>query len=136
MIFVGISVQIQKPNINDEELANTIVREVLCSSRDNINFVHEMYRQAFLLNFTHSSAVHRVIALYKDLIQMNIPELPSYLLEPPDGSVNLQEEFAEGVRPGRLRNDSYIGAVHKENVLVRAGLQVFNKLQRFFARVI
>lgn len=96
---------------------------MLCSTRENINFVHEIYRQAFLLNFTHSHAVHRVIALYKDLIQMNIPELPTYLLEPLEGCA-LQEELAEGVRPGRLRNDSYIGAVHKENVLVRAGFQV------------
>lgn len=122
-----MSVQVQKPSVNDEELANTIVREVLCSSRENVNFVHEMYRQAFLLNFTHSSAVHRVIALYKDLIQINIPEIPTYLLEPPDGSIP-QEEFADGVR-GRLRNDSYIGAIHKENIMVRAGMQ--NMLQLF-----
>lgn len=66
-------------------MANRIVREVLCSSRDNVNFVHEVYRQAFLLNFTHSGAIHRVIALYKDLIQMT--EFPQYLLEPPEGDV-------------------------------------------------
>lgn len=30
----------------------------------------------------------------------------------------------ESSRQIRLRNDSYIGAVHKENLLVRAGLQV------------
>lgn len=100
------------------------MREVLCSTRENVNFVHEIYRQAFLLNFTHSHAVHRVIALYKELIQMNIPELPVYLLEPPEG-MPTQEELAEGARPPyRFRNDSYIGAVTKENILVRAGLQV------------
>jgi len=49
-----------------------LVREVLYSSRDNVNFVHEVYRQAFLLNFTHSPAIRKAIAVYKDWIQMNV----------------------------------------------------------------
>ncbi|CAG2062664.1 unnamed protein product [Timema podura] len=59
-----------------------LVREVLYSSRDNVNFVHEIYRQAFLLNFTHSPAIRKAITVYKDWIQMNIPELPPFMLEP------------------------------------------------------
>lgn len=109
----------------DEELASQIVRDVLCSSRDNVNFVHEMYRQAFLLNFNHAMAIRKTIAVYKDLIQMNLPEMPIYMLEPLDDTPRGTEEvLAEGYRPGRLRNDSYLGAIHKENLLVRAGSQV------------
>lgn len=49
-----------------------LVCEVLYSSRENVNFVHEVYRQAFLLNFTHSPAIRKAIAVYKDWIQMNV----------------------------------------------------------------
>ena len=101
-----------------------IVRDVFYSSRDNVNFIHEIYRQAFLLNFGHAMAIRKVIVVYKDMIQMNLLELPPYMLEPPEDAPRLQEEVAEGFRPGRLRNDSYLGAIHKENLLIRAGLQV------------
>jgi hypothetical protein len=33
-------------------------------------------------------------------------------------------EASESCRGTRLRNDSYLGAIHRENLLVRAGLQV------------
>ncbi|KAJ9597262.1 hypothetical protein L9F63_011866, partial [Diploptera punctata] len=87
-----------------------LVREVLYGSRDNVNFVHEVYRQAFLLNFTHSPAIRKAITVYKDWIQMNVPELPPFMLEP-----------LESHRDEQYRR--------KENLLVRAGLQ--NVLQVF-----
>lgn len=49
-----------------------LVREVLYGSRDNVNFVHELYRQAFLLDFNHAGAIRKAIAVYKDWIQMNV----------------------------------------------------------------
>lgn len=52
--------------------AVVLVREVLYGSRDNVNFVHEIYRQAFLLDFTHAGAIRKAIAVYKDWIQMNV----------------------------------------------------------------
>ncbi|XP_066154941.1 probable Rho GTPase-activating protein CG5521 isoform X2 [Euwallacea fornicatus] len=115
-----LSVQTNK-TATDEELAQQIVRDVLCSTRDNVNFVHEIFRQAFLLNFSHVVAIRKIILVYKDLIQGNV-ELPPYALDPPDEiSKNLHPD-PDGVR-GRLRNDSYLGAIHKENLLVRAGIQ-------------
>ncbi|KAJ8941931.1 hypothetical protein NQ318_013264 [Aromia moschata] len=108
---------------DDEELATQIVRDVLCGTRDNVDFVHELYRQAFLLNFTHVVAIRKIIAVYKDLIQSNANELPPYALEPPEDVSRGGEELAPESRPGRLRNDSYLGAIHKENLLVRAGMQ-------------
>lgn len=64
--------------------------------------------------------------MYKDLIQGNIPEPPPYMLEPPDDVPRSGDEsIPEGYfRSGRLRTDSYLGAIHKENLLVRAGTQV------------
>lgn len=84
-----------------------------------------MYRQAFLLNFSHAVAIRKTIAVYKDLIQMNLPEIPPYMLEPSDDAPRKEDDLSDGFRPGRLRNDSYLGAIHKENLLVRAGSQVW-----------
>lgn len=113
---------------SDEELAAQIVRDVLCSTRDNVNFIHEIYRQAFLLNFSHSLAIRKAITVYKDLIQFSMPELPTYILEPPEEALRSDESHLESNKPNRLRNDSYIGAIHKENLIVRAGLQVLINL--------
>lgn len=57
-----------------EELnSEQVVRDVLCcSSREHVDFTIEVLRQAFLLPFSHAAAVRRVIALYKDWIQMNV----------------------------------------------------------------
>lgn len=45
--------------------------------------------------------------------------MPQFLLEPTDGyDLNDPETRI------RLRNDSYIGAVQRDNIMVRAGLQV------------
>ncbi|XP_018324376.1 probable Rho GTPase-activating protein CG5521 isoform X2 [Agrilus planipennis] len=115
---------------NDEELASQIVRDILYSSRENVNFIHEIYRQAFLLNFNHAVAIRRTIAVYKDIIQLNLSELPPYALELPDEIPRVLEDSpCENSRPIRLRNDSYLGAIHKENLIIRAGLQ--NVLQVF-----
>ncbi|XP_050506318.1 ral GTPase-activating protein subunit alpha-1 isoform X2 [Diabrotica virgifera virgifera] len=118
-----ISIQTNRTT-SDEELGPQIVREVLYSTRDNINFLHELYRQAFLLNFTQVVAIRKIIGLYKDLIQGNVIEIPPYALEmPEDVPRNGNEDISVLERPTRLRNDSYLGAIHKENLLVRAGTQ-------------
>ncbi|KAI5706364.1 hypothetical protein M8J75_007340 [Diaphorina citri] len=112
--------------------AFNIVRQVLYGSRDNINFIHEIFRQAFLFPFTCSPAIRRVIAVYKDWIQCsaNVPTLPVFMLEPLESveSPSSPDEHLLTAR-SRLRNHSYIGAIQSENVLVRAGLQ--NVLQVF-----
>lgn len=115
------SIQTNKTT-TDEELASQIVREVLCGTRDNVNFIHEVYRQGFLLNFNYAIAVRKIIAVYKDLMQANVLEIPPYALEVPD-DIPRGDEPSEN-KPLRLRNDSYLGAIHKENLLVRAGMQV------------
>lgn len=114
-----------------EELSSElVVRDVLCcSSREHVDFTIEVLRQAFLLPFSHAAAVRRVITLYKDWIQMNVAEIPPFLVE------NTFEQQAAGepaVPPRRLRNDSYLGAVGRDSVMVRAGLQ--NVLQVFMTQ--
>ncbi|KAJ2944768.1 hypothetical protein O0L34_g1657 [Tuta absoluta] len=109
-----------------EELsAELVARDVLCCwSREHVDFSVEVLRQAFLLPFVHAPAQRRVIALYKDWIQLNVAEIPPFLVEN-----TYEQQLAGGggseppVPPRRLRNDSYIGAVNRDNVMVRAGLQ-------------
>ncbi|XP_019882116.2 probable Rho GTPase-activating protein CG5521 isoform X6 [Camponotus floridanus] len=120
-----------------------LVREVLYGNRDNVNFVHELYRQAFLLDFNHAVAIRKAIAVYKDWIQMN--EIPPFMLEPLDTHKDRDSEESqrkdanetekspsESYRQTRLRNDSYLGAIHRENLFIRAGLQ--NVLQIFITQ--
>ncbi|GBP16670.1 Ral GTPase-activating protein subunit alpha-2 [Eumeta japonica] len=66
-----------------EELnSEQVVRDVLCcSSREHVDFTIEVLRQAFLLPFSHAAAMRRVITLYKDWIQMNMTDVPPFLLE-------------------------------------------------------
>lgn len=46
--------------------------------------------------------------------------MPPFILEPIEVNDSENSEYRL-----RLRNDSYLGAVHKDHILVRAGLQVF-----------
>ncbi|XP_075982938.1 putative Rho GTPase-activating protein CG5521 isoform X2 [Anticarsia gemmatalis] len=114
-----------------EELSSEqVVRDVLCcSSREHVDFTIEVLRQAFLLPFSHAAAVRRVIALYKDWIQMNVAEIPPFLVE---NTFEQQGGGEPAAPPRRLRNDSYLGALGRDNVMVRAGLQ--NVLQVFMTQ--
>ena len=124
-----------------------LVREILYANRTNVNFVHEVYRQAFLLSFNHSPAIKKVITVYKDWIQMNVPELPAFLLEPlqPErdeycSSINSNGQMIDDAtdtgaymlrQKQAVSNDgdaAYLGIL-KEQIGVRAGLQ--NVLQIF-----
>ncbi|CAD7084282.1 unnamed protein product [Hermetia illucens] len=99
-----------------------IVRDVLYSTRDNINFVHEVYRQAFLLGFTSKSqieAMRTAIVVYRDWMAGDPP--PPFLLEPEENP----SENGTPPRGQRLRTDSYVGAITRENLIIRAGLQNF-----------
>ena len=107
-----------------------LVRDILYGSRENVNFVHEVYRQAFLLSFSHSPAIKKVISVYKDWIQMNVSELPPFLLEPPPSSIEREREELRQVMAGKYP-DSFdaTSILYKDQLSVRAGLQ--NVLQIF-----
>ncbi|XP_068249956.1 ral GTPase-activating protein subunit alpha-2 isoform X1 [Palaemon carinicauda] len=120
--------------VNDESGSGedgTMVRDILFSSRDNINFIHELFRQALCLSFRYASVMKTVIFCYKDWIQMNAPEMPPFMLEPLEGGGSPREDASaplENNVPRRMRNESYLGAVNKD-IHIRAGLQ--NVLQVF-----
>lgn len=107
------------------------MRDVLYSSRENINFVHEVYRQAFLLNY---STIHQVeamrtaICIYNEWLTTNSRK-PPFLNEP-------EEELEIGSNSKqRLRADSYSGAMlATTGGNLAAGLQ--NILQIFMTNTV
>lgn len=116
-----------------------IVRDVFYVSRDNINFVHEVYRQAFLLNFTSKAqidAIRTAIAVYRDWMTGTTP--PPFLLDPNDDQNTVPPPSTHSNAGGtprsqRLRTPSYVGAIQggskEKQQVVRAGMQ--NVLQVF-----
>lgn len=104
-----------------------LIKDVFYSTRDNVDFVHEVYRQSFLLNYNTKSqigAIRTAIATYKEWMSGTSPP---FLLEPDDNCNSGGHDTVP--RNQRLRTDSYLGAITKENLLIRAGSQ--NVLQVF-----
>jgi len=55
-----------------EDMAAATVREVLYSCRENVCFLLEIYRQAFLLPFTHAPTIRKTANVYRDWITMSV----------------------------------------------------------------
>ncbi|XP_068608440.1 ral GTPase-activating protein subunit alpha-2 [Brachionichthys hirsutus] len=56
-----------------------MVQGILLSTRDNVNFVNEVFHQAFLLPSCEASAARKVIKVYRKWI---LQEKPSFMTEP------------------------------------------------------
>ncbi|CAH1791020.1 unnamed protein product [Owenia fusiformis] len=61
-----------------------IVKRCLYSTRENVNLIHEIFRQAFLFPFQHTGAMKRVIGVYKEWLQTDTK--PLFLHEAPEAS--------------------------------------------------
>ncbi|XP_060735762.1 ral GTPase-activating protein subunit alpha-2 isoform X2 [Tachysurus vachellii] len=69
-----------------------MVQCILLSTRDNVNFVNEVFHQAFLLPSCEASATRKVIKVYKKWI---LQERPSFMTEPDKA----HDEETEEVQP-------------------------------------
>ncbi|GFS68356.1 hypothetical protein NPIL_633392 [Nephila pilipes] len=118
----------------------TIVRDTLYCSRENINIINEIFRQAFHMHFRYASTMRKVVAVYREWIHKNSTEKPLFLEEPIQPVSDPKEDKVDGIisskvsdsssvgqdqeLPGtRLRKDSYLKAIHSDNNHLRAGLQ-------------
>lgn len=110
----GVSEQ-ELAAIRDQQLEQYIVTGTLYSCRENINLIHEIFRQAFLLSFTQSGAMRRVITVYKDWIYQSSPDKPIFLEEPMEG-----DRVSEG-KDSLLTPEEHMERSTKPDV--RAGLQ-------------
>lgn len=75
MVSSNFEVPIPYPptaDAGEETGVGAVIREVFYSSRGNVCFILEIYRQAFLLPFSHAHAIRKAISVYKDWIQVNV----------------------------------------------------------------
>ncbi|XP_069714554.1 ral GTPase-activating protein subunit alpha-1 isoform X2 [Phaenicophaeus curvirostris] len=139
-------------SIDEEHLTDIeIVRKVFSSKRSNVNFLTEIFRQAFLLPICEAAAMRKVVKVYQEWIQQE--DKPLFMKEPEeimqctavdcDESVadhNLSEKAKEreeekGMNSSHVRNANwtrngcYNETLHKmseidsEEQNVRAGVQ-------------
>ncbi|XP_072424991.1 ral GTPase-activating protein subunit alpha-1 isoform X5 [Chiloscyllium punctatum] len=70
-------------SVDEEHLTDMeIVRKVFYSSRENVNFIIEVFRQAFLLPICEAAAMRRVVKVYQEWIQQE--DKPVFMKEAED----------------------------------------------------
>lgn len=110
-----------------------IVQDVLLSTRENVNFVCETYRQAFLLGFSSKeeiNATKSVTQVIREWINVEHRSYPPFFLELPvqsdaanaTGASHLLKDTSPP-RLQRIRTDSYLGAMTTDNIFIPAGTQ-------------
>uniref|UniRef100_A0A8C7TXQ1 Ral GTPase activating protein catalytic subunit alpha 1 n=1 Tax=Oncorhynchus mykiss TaxID=8022 RepID=A0A8C7TXQ1_ONCMY len=89
-------------SMDEEHLTDMeVVRRVLCSSRTNVNFITEIFRQAFLLPMCEAAAMRKVVRVYQEWFAQE--DKPLFMREPEEerifstaGEVNLEPVTQQG----------------------------------------
>ncbi|KAM6462192.1 ral GTPase-activating protein subunit alpha-1 isoform 5-T5 [Liasis olivaceus] len=102
-------------SIDEEHLTDIeIVRKVFSSKRSNVNFLTEIFRQAFLLPICEAAAMRKVVKVYQEWIQQE--EKPLFMKEPEEivSSLNIDsdENIAEhnSSEKGKEREEESTGS--------------------------
>ncbi|KFQ14032.1 Ral GTPase-activating protein subunit alpha-1, partial [Leptosomus discolor] len=127
-------------SIDEEHLTDIeIVRKVFSSKRSNVNFLTEIFRQAFLLPICEAAAMRKVVKVYQEWIQQE--DKPLFMKEPEEimqcttGILRKNIFQEKGMNSSHVRNSNwarngcYEDTLHKiseidtEEQNVRAGVQ-------------
>uniref|UniRef100_A0A8C3X9L2 Ral GTPase activating protein catalytic subunit alpha 1 n=1 Tax=Cyanoderma ruficeps TaxID=181631 RepID=A0A8C3X9L2_9PASS len=138
-------------SIDEEHLTDIeIVRKVFSSKRSNVNFLTEIFRQAFLLPICEAAAMRKVVKVYQEWIQQE--DKPLFMKEPEEimqcttvdcdenvdhnsSEKGKEREEEKGMNSSHVRNSNwtrngcYEDALHKTSEIdteeqnVRAGVQ-------------
>uniref|UniRef100_A0A8C7JBT6 Ral GTPase activating protein catalytic subunit alpha 2 n=1 Tax=Oncorhynchus kisutch TaxID=8019 RepID=A0A8C7JBT6_ONCKI len=82
-----------------------MVHAILLSTRDNINFVNEVFHQAFLLPSCEASATRKVIKVYRKWI---LQEKPGFMTEPEKSrQTKINSEHSISYSHGHKRSSSW-----------------------------
>uniref|UniRef100_A0A7N8WTH8 Ral GTPase activating protein catalytic subunit alpha 2 n=1 Tax=Mastacembelus armatus TaxID=205130 RepID=A0A7N8WTH8_9TELE len=92
-----------------------MVHAILLSTRDNVNFVNEVFHQAFLLPSCEASAIRKVIKVYRKWI---LQEKPIFMKEP--DKTTQADEVDDGSE--QILNPE-TNSMHTQNRDVKAGVQ-------------
>uniref|UniRef100_A0A7N8YGQ1 Ral GTPase activating protein catalytic subunit alpha 2 n=1 Tax=Mastacembelus armatus TaxID=205130 RepID=A0A7N8YGQ1_9TELE len=102
-----------------------MVHAILLSTRDNVNFVNEVFHQAFLLPSCEASAIRKVIKVYRKWI---LQEKPIFMKEP-DKTTQVLESHGHRRSSSWGRTYSFSSAISRgfltedQNRDVKAGVQ-------------
>ncbi|XP_031722654.1 ral GTPase-activating protein subunit alpha-1 isoform X7 [Anarrhichthys ocellatus] len=86
-------------SMDEEQLTDMeVVRKVLTSSRTNVNFITEIFRQAFLLPMCEAAALRKVVRVYQEWISME--DRPVFMKEPEEGPYPTTSSLDSGSQLG------------------------------------
>ncbi|XP_041928046.1 LOW QUALITY PROTEIN: ral GTPase-activating protein subunit alpha-1 [Alosa sapidissima] len=82
-------------SVDEEHLTDIeVVRRVLCSSRTNVNFITEIFRQAFLLPMCEAAAMRKVVRVYQEWISLE--DKPVFMREPEEDHRTHADSASDG----------------------------------------
>lgn len=90
---------LSEPNvqpINSAQMELSFVYSFLTSTRSNVNLVHQILNQAFLMPFTQSETMREVVSVYREWIYKNYNQVPIFLDEP-DNQFNNKNDVRAGL---------------------------------------
>ncbi|KAK1792890.1 hypothetical protein P4O66_001621 [Electrophorus voltai] len=112
-------------SMDEEHLTDIeVVRRVLCSCRTNVNFITEIFRQAFLLPMCEAAAMRRVVRVYQEWISQE--DKPPFMAEPEEEDPGLGQQDLAGEQGSENQEEErgLKGSSHCRNpTWNRAGLQ-------------
>ncbi|XP_034419001.1 ral GTPase-activating protein subunit alpha-1 isoform X2 [Cyclopterus lumpus] len=111
-------------SMDEEQLTDMeVVRRVLTSSRTNVNFITEIFRQAFLLPMCEAAAMRKVVRVYQEWIAME--DRPVFMKEPEEGPYPTTSSLDSGSQLGDKEDEGMNNAVESEllEYSVHAGVQ-------------
>ncbi|XP_042356245.1 ral GTPase-activating protein subunit alpha-1 isoform X5 [Plectropomus leopardus] len=111
-------------SMDEEQLTDMeVVRRVLTNSRTNVNFITEIFRQAFLLPMCEAAAMRKVVRVYQEWISME--DRPVFMKEPEEGPYPTTGSLDSGSQLGDKEDEGMNKAVDSEllEYSVHAGVQ-------------
>uniref|UniRef100_A0A671KEJ9 Ral GTPase-activating protein subunit alpha-1-like n=1 Tax=Sinocyclocheilus anshuiensis TaxID=1608454 RepID=A0A671KEJ9_9TELE len=102
-------------SMDEEHLTDIeVVRRVLCSSRTNVNFITEIFRQTFLLPMCEAAAMRKVVRVYQEWISQQ--DKPVFMREPEEDRFTGQLDSTHEQRTDKEEEDIGLTvSVHSQN---------------------
>ncbi|XP_040055124.2 ral GTPase-activating protein subunit alpha-1 isoform X10 [Gasterosteus aculeatus] len=113
-------------SMDEEQLTDMeVVRRVLTNSRTNVNFITEIFRQAFLLPMCKAAAMRKVVRVYQEWISME--DRPVFMKEPEEGPYPTTSSLDSGSQRGDKEDEAVDSELMEYSVQagVQTTLQVF-----------
>ncbi|XP_054153111.1 ral GTPase-activating protein subunit alpha-1-like isoform X2 [Oppia nitens] len=95
---------LQDANLNEfrepTAIEYQIINSVFNSSRVYVNLIHSLFKEAFLLPFSHAITIRKVITVYRHWIYGTSTQMPTFIEFPVQSNVNTNNNNNSDVRAG------------------------------------